>query len=67
MIVWCGLGILGAVLLAWGQAAEAQAVWLVANAGLLVTNYRRGDKAQALMFAVYLVITIRGVWFWWWR
>jgi hypothetical protein len=34
--------------------------WIISNGGLAVVNYRRGEKAQATLFSVYLALAIWG-------
>ncbi len=59
-----GLGLVGAAVLALGHAQAAQAIWLVANAGLAAHNWLIGQRAQAALFAGYLVVAAVGVWRW---
>ena len=60
--LWVGLGLTGAGLVAGGHSLAGQAVWVASNAGLLVHNWRIGQRAQALMFAAFLSLAAWGVW-----
>lgn len=39
-------------------------IWLVSNSGFMVHNYLIGQYAQSLLFAVYVGLSIWGLWEW---
>lgn len=59
--LWVSLGILGATFVALGMPLEANVVWLVGNAGLVLHNRKTNQREQTIMFTVYWFIAVFGV------
>jgi hypothetical protein len=58
-----GLSLIGVVLNIL-QLKICFAVWLITNAFWSIRNYRRGEKAQAFLFAVYFGLAVWGLVAW---
>jgi len=63
----CSLGIMGGALVALGIRRTAwwgHVIWVVSDIGLIGYNLYIHELPQAIMFLVYLVISIIGVFRW---
>ena len=58
-----GMG--GAYMVSQGYALEANIIWLCCNPFLLYHSLKMGENGQALMFSVYTVFAIIGVYNLW--
>ncbi len=60
-VILTSISILGAACVSAGSAGAANAAWSISNLGLLWHNYRIGQKHQALMFLVFWILAVLGV------
>ena len=57
------LGIIGAILVSF-KRIEGFYLWLIANPMWMYIGLRNDDYGLVVMFGVYTVITINGIWQW---
>ena len=57
------LSLIGTVLITF-RRKEGFYFWIVGNGGLIFINYKAGIPGQIVLFSVYLVLAIYGVYKW---
>ena len=57
------IAIIGAVLNA-KKRIEGFFFWIISNAGLVIVNFNRGDKAQSFLFFFYFCLCLYGLYKW---
>ena len=62
MLTLTTIAIIGAFAVAKGKAFTANVLWLMSNPLMGLYNYRKGELELAVMFGIYSLIAVYGVW-----
>lgn len=63
LLFWAGtaLGIIGTVFVSCKKPKWGQLIWLVSNPFLIVASVMDGNKSMVVLFSVYTLVSIIGV------
>lgn len=62
LLVFTLTAIAGAIYVARGRALAANCIWSISNLGFIYHNVMVGEYEMTLLFVVYEIISVVGVW-----